>query len=744
MTTGQVWARYINENRFLFSMLKGITPRLYQETIFSKATTKNTLVVLPTGLGKTALAMMMAKHRLELYPESKILILAPTKPLAQQHLETFKKHFELEEEKFALFTGEISPAKREELWKKSTVIFSTPQGLENDVISDRIKLEDVSLLVIDEAHRTVGEYSYAFIANQYEKNAKYPRILGLTASPGSDLEKISEVCKNLHIENVEVRTESDSDVRDYVQEINIDYVKVDLPPAFSFIRKSIDDIYKSKLNQVKNLGYLNSVLVKKTDLLQLQAKLHGNLNSGDKSPEIFKSISLIAEATKIHHALELLETQGIHSLYMYLQKMMEEASRGTSKAVKNLVDDEKFRLVFEMTKKLYENNVEHPKIKELKRIVNLNKDKKMIIFTQYRDTASKINKEIEGIAKSMIFVGQAKKNETGLTQKQQKQILDDFRNDTFNVLIATSVAEEGLDVPSVDLVVFYEPIPSAIRTIQRRGRTGRNESGKVIILMTKNTRDEAYQWVTFNKEKKMHRILKDLKSKIDLNETKNSSLDKFSDKIEEIKIICDDREKSNGVVKQLVELGIKIDLKRLDIGDYQPSERCIVELKTVPDFVDSIIDGRLLEQLKYLVKFDRPVLILEGSEDIYSQRNLHPNAIKGMLSTIAVSYGIPVLQTRNNRETAEMLYIIAKREQDPEKKHFSLHSKKPISDKELQEYIVSSLPNVGPAMAKDLLHHFRSIRKVLNASEEDLKKVPNVGDKTAKEIQRTLDKDYYV
>ena len=725
-------------------MLKGITPRLYQETIFSKATTKNTLVVLPTGLGKTALAMMMAKHRLELYPESKILILAPTKPLVQQHLDTFRKHLDISEDKFVLFTGEIAPLKREEQWKNASVVFSTPQSIENDVISDRINLEEVSLLVFDEAHRATGDYSYNFIAQQYNKKSKHPRILGLTASPGSDLEKISEVCKNLHIENVEVRTETDSDVKDYVQEVKIDFVKVDLPPAFSFIRKSIDDIYKSKLNQVKNLGYLNSVLVRKTDLLALQAKLHGSLNSGDKSPEIFKSISLIAEATKIHHALELLETQGIHSLYMYLQKMMEEASRGASKAVKNLVDDEKFRLVFEMTKKLYENNVEHPKIRELRRIVNLNKNKKMIIFTQYRDTASKINKEIGGITKSMIFVGQAKKAETGLTQKQQKQILDDFRNDAFNVLIATSVAEEGLDVPSVDLVVFYEPIPSAIRTIQRRGRTGRNENGKVVVLIAKNTRDEAYQWVTHHKEKKMHRILKDLKGKIDLNGSKSGALDKYIPNSNEIKIICDDREKSNGVVKQLVELGIKIDLKRLDIGDYQPSERCIVELKTVPDFVDSIIDGRLLEQLKYLVKFDRPVLILEGTEDIYSQRNLHPNAIKGMLSTIAVSYGIPVLQTKNNRETAEILYIIAKREQDPEKKHFSLHSKKPISDRELQEYIVSSLPNVGPAMAKELLHHFRSVRKVINASEEELKIVPNVGDKTAKEIQRTLDKDYYV
>ncbi len=727
-------------------MLKNLTPRLYQETIFSKTMEKNTLVVLPTGLGKTALAMMLAKHRLDIYPNLKILFLAPTKPLVQQHLETFKKHFDYDESRFVLFTGDVSPEKREKLWNDASVIFSTPQGLENDVISDRIKLEEVSLLVFDEAHRAVGDYSYVFISKQYSKKALHPRILALTASPGSDMEKITEICRCLDIENIEVRTETDSDVKEYVQEVDVDYVKVNLPPAFSFIKKSIEQIYSSRLSEVKNYGYLNSILIRKSDLIKLQAKLHGMLNSGEKTPEMFKSISLIAEATKIHHALELLETQGIHSLYMYLQKMTEEASRGTSKAIKNLVGDEQFRLIFEMTRKLYDNNVEHPKMKELVKIVHNNRSKKIIIFTQYRDTASKINKELDDLdgVKSSIFVGQAKKADTGLSQKQQKQILDDFREDNFNVLIATSVAEEGLDVPSVDLVVFYEPIPSAIRTIQRRGRTGRNEKGKVIVLVAVKTRDEAYQWSTFHKEKKMHRLLGELKGKISLNELKTDNIEKTINKTEEIKIVCDDREKNNGVMKQLVDLGVKIDLKRLDVGDYQPSDRCVVELKTIPDFVDSIIDGRLLEQLKYLSKVDKPLLILEGIEDIYSQRNIHPNAIKGMLSTIAVSYGIPIIQTRNNKETSEMLYIIAKREQDPEKKHFSLHSKKPISDKELQEYIISSLPNVGPQMAKELLHNFRSVRKIFNATEEELKRIPNVGDKTAKEIQRTLDKDYYV
>ncbi len=727
-------------------MLKGITPRLYQETIFSKAAARNTLVVLPTGMGKTALAMMLAKYRLNLYPESKILVLAPTKPLAQQHLETFKKHVEVEEDKFVLFTGEISPEKRKLLWKTAKIIFSTPQGLENDIISDRIDLKNVSLLVFDEAHRAVGDYSYVFAAKQYMKKADYPKILALTASPGSDLEKISEVCRNLQIECVEVRTENDEDVKDYVQDIKVDWIKVDLPPAFSFIKKTIEQCYTSKLKEVKELGYLNSILIRKTDLLKLQAELHSRLGSGEKSMEIMKSISLIAEATKIQHALGLLETQGIYSLYMYLQKLAEEAVKTTVKAVKNLVNDERFRIVFEMTKKLYENNVEHPKLTELKKLILKEKDKKMIIFSQYRDTGAKIKKELDMLGmKSAVFIGQAKKRDSGLNQKQQKLILEQFRNNEFDVLIATSVAEEGLDVPSVDLVVFYEPVPSAVRTIQRRGRTGRSSSGRVVILVANNTRDVAYQWSTHHKEKRMHKIISELNKKLVFNELNNSSSEIIKIEKKEIKIVCDDREKTNSVMKNLIELGAKIDLKRMDTGDYQLSERCLVELKTIPDFVDSIIDGRLLEQLRYLSKIEKPVLILEGTEDIYSQRNIHPNAIKGIFSTVAVGYGIPILHTKNPKETAELLYIIAKREQDPEKNKFSMHtSRKPVTDKELQEYIVSSFPNIGLHLAKELLHDFRNIKAIFNAKEDELVKVPGLGDKTAKEIQRILNKDYYL
>ena len=115
-------------------MLKDFTPRLYQQTILNTAANNNTMVVLPTGMGKTAIALLLTAQRLTQYPHSKILLLAPTKPLCEQHQTTFKKHVDIEEEKIVLFTGSITPEKRVEMYKNAKIIISTPQCVTGDTI----------------------------------------------------------------------------------------------------------------------------------------------------------------------------------------------------------------------------------------------------------------------------------------------------------------------------------------------------------------------------------------------------------------------------------------------------------------------------------------------------------------------------------------------------------------------------------------------------------------------------------
>jgi len=605
-------------------MLRGFTPRLYQETILATAVMKNTLVVLPTGMGKTGVALILAAQRLKQYPNSKILVLAPTKPLAEQHVTTFKQSLDLPEEKFVLFTGAVSPEKRARYWQTAQIIFSTPQGLENDLIGDKIDISKVSLLVFDEAHRATGDYSYVFLAKQYQRKADYPRILALTASPGSEVEKIEEVCQNLFIEAVEIRTEKDPDVQPYVQEVDIEWIKVSLTEELQKVQRLLQQCIKGKKEQLKNYG-IKAAFMSKKELLGVQLQLQRKIATGERDFEVMKSISVLAEIIKAQHALELLETQGITPLHKYLQGLYEQAVSSKVKATKNLTADLSFKSAYILTQKLLDNKIEHPKmgalVEFITKEIQQNKMIKLILFTQYRDTAVKISEELSKVegAMAQVFVGQAKKRNTGLSQKQQAEMLDMFRDGMFNILIATSVAEEGLDIPKVDLVVFYEPIPSAIRHIQRRGRTGRQEKGKVTIFMTKGTRDEAYSWSAKHKENRMIHILEQMRKQLTVKlAPKQPTLQTYENKI---KIFADYREKTTGIVKELVEHGITVKLEMLKSADYVLSSRVGVELKTAGDFVTSIIDGRLLEQLKVLKRsFERPIILIQGSQDLYTVR----------------------------------------------------------------------------------------------------------------------------
>jgi len=733
--------------------IKNFTPRLYQETIMASCAKGNCLIILPTGLGKTKTAILAAAQRLNSFPNSKILFLTVTKPLAEQIYNEVKECMDLDEDKIVLFTGSVAPKKREEFWKNAIVTVSTPQCIENDIINNRINLDNVSLLIADEAHNAVKNYSYTWVAKQYHKKSRFPRIIGLTASPGSDLEKIQEVCKNLYIEEIEIRTDNDPDVKPYVHEIKIDWVQVELPDLFLEVKKYLKNFLKDRLEKLKKWGVLRRTdlrYVSKTELLALQAQLRGRAFTGEKDFVVWTAISVLAEIMKVSHGLELLETQGIIPVYKYLEKLNSSAATTKVKAVKNIVKDLNFRSALVKVSKLYEEKVEHPKLIELQKILDKeikeNKNSKIIVFNQYRDNAvdvvEKLN-NIEGL-NAKLFVGQLKKGETGLSQKEQKAVLDEFREGKFNVLVATSIAEQGLDIPQVNTVIFYEPIPSAIRQIQRRGRTGRHGEGKVTILMTKNTLDEGYRWSAHHKEKRMYRNLENLKGKLTL--LVNTKEEKITNYVKEdkIKIFADFREKGSGTIKELIELEVDLKLDSLPTADYILSSRVGVELKTVEDFIESIIDGRLLQQIKSLKNnFERPLLIIEGLEDIYSVRNVHANAIRGMLAAITVSYGVPILYTKNFKDTAQLLNIIAKREQEDVGKDFSLHpQKKALSFKEQQEYIVSSLPGVGSGLAKPLLKYFKSVKNVMNAEQKELENVEKIGKKKAERIKDIVDREY--
>lgn len=509
-----------------------VEQRLYQLNLAGKALERSSLVVLPTGLGKTIIALFVIASRLQRYG-GKALILSPTKPLVEQHAAFFKKVMALPEEEVLAFTGSIPPAEREKLWAQGKLIVSTPQVIENDLLTKRISLDNVSHITFDEAHRAVGNYAYTFIAEKYFESAKNPHVLGITASPGSSDEKISEVCQALHVENVSVKTEKDRDVRPYVQEKEIEWLQVQLPSEMAEIRGYLEKIFDDRLGIIRGLGFSagSGKYVSKKDLLLLQKKLQGEIRMGG-DPAVFTALSVLAEMVKVNHAVEMVETQGLETLRKYLEKLDADASSNSaSKAAKRLMDDLFMRKTLHRVK---ECEIEHPKLELARKIVSEqlkgSPESRVIVFTNYRDTAELVTNalsEVPGVVPTR-FVGQAsRRKDKGLTQKQQVEILNKFRAGEYNVLVATSVAEEGLDIPSTDLVLFYEPIPSEIRSIQRKGRTGRQHKGRVIVLVTKGTRDEAYYWSSKSKEKRMLNSIQGLEALLVPNDTKQDS--KISD-----------------------------------------------------------------------------------------------------------------------------------------------------------------------------------------------------------------------
>jgi len=488
--------------------LEGITPREYQQKIFETCIIKNCLVVLPTGLGKTLIGLMLTIERMQKFPGEKVVFLAPTKPLVEQHLKFFQKHLPDLFGDMQLFTGAVKANQRKKIWQTADIIFSTPQCVANDLEKNLYNLEEVCLLVEDEAHRCMKNYDYNYVAQKYKEQSKNPRILGLTASPGSESAKIKEICKNLSIEEVELRTRESEDVKEYIQELEFEKIMINFPSELEEIRHVLTKLFNQYVEELKRRKVLWT-LPSKIKLIELQKKLMAGIARGNKNFNYMIGVSACAQAIKLQHALELLETQTLSGFNKYLKELVNQATKKQSKGVVKLVAKPEFNFILMQSNELLAKDIEHPKVEEImkiaKRELSNNPNAKMIIFTQFRETATTISKKLNEIenVKAKVFVGQAKRNGSGLSQKEQKIIINEFSAGEINILCATCIAEEGLDIPEVNTVIFYESVPSAIRAIQRTGRTARLMKGKLILLITKKTRDEAFYYISRSREKSM-------------------------------------------------------------------------------------------------------------------------------------------------------------------------------------------------------------------------------------------------
>jgi len=800
--------------------------REYQRRLAEAASGEHTLVCLPTGLGKTAVSLLVTANRLSSIG-GKSLVLAPTKPLVAQHAQFYREALAVPDDDVVVFTGEVRPEDRAALWEGARVVLATPQVVENDLVGNRISLAPVTHCTFDECHRATGDYAYNYIADRYHADADAPLVTGMSASPGDDEEAILDVCENLGIGAVEVLTEDDADVAAYTHETNVEWERVELPETVETIRDALNEVIRERLTTLKELGVTSTTQpdASEQEIHKIQGRLR-DLMDNDKS-EGYEGMSLLAEVRKLRTAVTYVETQSVEAFRRYMERQREAArSSGASKADQRLVSEPKARRAVRLA---HDYDDLHPKFRRarirLAETLGIQGGDRVIVFTESRDTAETLTDFLGEHFEVERFVGQSDTDGSdGMTQTEQQDTLERFRAGEFEVLVSTSVAEEGLDVPEVDLVLFYEPVPTAIRAIQRKGRTGRQTEGAVVVLLAEDTRDEAYFWKARQDQQRMEdelRALQDAAGAIEARleqaglgdyDAENADVNSRPDERDRtgtgrdgedsedgaegdggdsggnpgsgtgeaddgqaglsafatgdrdgnaepegerliaepegdaVEVVADQRELDSTIARDLsTREGIETRLETLAVGDYVLSDRVVVERKTVADFLDTLTGGdrSMFRQVGDAARhYGRPVVLIEG-EGLYGERNVHPKAIHGALASLAVDFGASVMRTADEGETADLLEVIAEREQEEGNREVSVHGEKQSKTlAEQQEYVVAAVAEVGPVTARSLLAEFGSVEAVMCADKDELQQAQGVGEVTAERIREVTGSSY--
>jgi len=449
--------------------------REYQTNLANDVKNQNCLIVLPTGLGKTTIALQVIVDYMQ-NGTGGVLFLAPTRVLVNQHYEFLKENLLIAD--IGIVTGEDLLSKRKKKWMNS-VVCATPEITKNDFARNMVSPNQFALVVFDEAHRTVGDYAYSIIAKYFQNTDT--RILAMTATLPSEKEKAKEIVTRLHIKNLIERSDESPDVKPYIQKTETEWIRVDLTKEMKVIQMCIKLALEERYKELRKNGLRLSDNKSLSQLLNArQFVLTQNRRS---AKPLFTAI-------RITYALNIFEAHGITPFLKFCDRTKEKKGAG----IKDLFEiDPNFTRAISLAKNQQSNGLEHPKIDRLVDVLR-DVESKVLIFSSYRDSVNVIHQKLLDMNISAeILIG--KSGKTGLKQKKQVETVQRFRDGVTKALIATRVGEEGLDISEVNLVIFYDNVPSSIRFIQRKGRTGRKDKGRLIVLIAKNTIDETYFFI---------------------------------------------------------------------------------------------------------------------------------------------------------------------------------------------------------------------------------------------------------
>ncbi|XP_011739979.2 Fanconi anemia group M protein isoform X3 [Macaca nemestrina] len=514
--------------------------RDYQLHISRAALFCNTLVCLPTGLGKTFIAAVVMYNFYRWFPSGKVVFMAPTKPLVTQQIEACYQVMGIPQSHMAEMTGSTQAFTRKEIWCSKRVLFLTPQVMVNDLSRGACPAAEIKCLVIDEAHKALGNYAYCQVVRELVKYTNHFRILALSATPGSDIKAVQQVITNLLIGQIELRSEDSPDILAYSYERKIEKLIVPLGEELAAIQKTYIQILESFAHSLIQ----RNVLMRRDipNLTKYQIILARDQFRKNPSPNIVGIQQGVIEGEfaiciSLYHGYELLQQMGMRSLYFFLCGIMD-GTKGMTRSKNELGRNEDFmklynhlECMFAHTRSTSADSVSaiqqgdknkkfvysHPKLKKLEEVViehfkswnaeNTSEKKRdetrVMIFSSFRDSVQEIAEMLsqhQPIIRVMTFVGHASgKSTKGFTQKEQLEVVKQFRDGGYNTLVSTCVGEEGLDIGEVDLIICFDSQKSPIRLVQRMGRTGRKRQGRIVVILSEGREERIYNQSQSNK-----------------------------------------------------------------------------------------------------------------------------------------------------------------------------------------------------------------------------------------------------
>ncbi|XP_060031561.1 Fanconi anemia group M protein isoform X2 [Erinaceus europaeus] len=509
--------------------------RDYQLRMAGAALLRNTLLCLPTGLGKTFVAAVVMYNFYRWFPAGKVVFLAPSRPLVAQQMEACFRVMGIPRAHMAQVTGATPAGSRRQLWR-GRVLFLTPQVLANDLARGACPAAAVKCLVVDEAHRALGNHAYCQVVRELVKYTSHFRILALSATPGSDMKAVQQVITNLLIGQIELRSEESPDILPYSHERRVEKIVVPLGEELAAIQRS----YLQILEAFASCLIQRNILMRRdiANLTKYQIILARDQFRKNPSPNILGIQQGIIEGEfaiciSLYHGYELLQQMGLRSLYLFLCGIMD-GTKGVTRTKTELSRNEDFMTLYSQLEGMFaqtcgtsEGDISpvqkgdrdknffysHPKLKKLEEVVvehftswnaRSTSEKKcdetrVMIFSSFRDSVQEIAamlKRHQPVIRVMTFVGHASgKSVKGFTQKEQLEVVKQFRSGGYNTLVSTCVGEEGLDIGEVDLIVCFDAQKSPIRLVQRMGRTGRRRQGRIVVILTEGREErEVREW----------------------------------------------------------------------------------------------------------------------------------------------------------------------------------------------------------------------------------------------------------